>query len=210
MHFFLALALALGSSCGAPHAAPPPPSNRSTTPAGLRNQRAIALLRALSSALRHDQPLAPLIDPHDGTWIWQQPGAVVSPSVHLAPGDARRPSEIIAASGWTDGAKEGWATGLAEAIDLGLAVVDVDGDPALAIYYTDCGDDKMPPPSRALLITKGVDLRRTEPGADDAQLAGLTAPLGFHFRFGTASVYLSERDGVLAVAHLLQWAPCDA
>jgi hypothetical protein len=206
----LVLVLAI-AACAAP-AAPTGPSNRPAgDPAGAdRDARALALLHALAAALAADRPLGELVDARDGAWIWNQPGAIVSPSLHVAPGDRRRPSEIIAAADWPAGAKRGWAAGAAAALEHGLAVVDVDGEPGKADYYVDCADPQLPPARRALLRTRAIDLGREQAGLADSPAAGLTAPLGFSFRTGTTMVYLSERGGALAIAHLLVWFPCDA
>jgi hypothetical protein len=105
--------------------------------------------------------------------------------------------------------REAWAAGVAKEIDHGLTVLDLDPDPDQPKYWVDCGAEGMPPPARAFLQTRGVDLSH-EGGKADTPVATATTPLGFHFVYGSAAVYLSERDGQLAIAHVLGWTPCEA
>src|SRR5262245_57178953 len=201
---------AAAAACSAPPGAPAPPSNR---PAGApdRTERALDLLRQLAAALRADRPIAPLVDAKDGAWLWDQPGAAVTPSIHVAAADGRRPSEILAASGWNDAMREGWAPAVAGEIERGLGLLDVDGDPRSPVYFVDCGSPDMPPARRALLLTRGIDLARDYAATlADAPEVDTTTPLGFAFRSSSIAVYLSERGGALAVAHIQWWTPCEA
>ncbi|HTJ41945.1 MAG TPA: hypothetical protein VL463_07595 [Kofleriaceae bacterium] len=187
-------------ACSTPPKAPPP-SNHDTTGAASRDDRAKARLHELADALAHDRPIGGLVDPKDGAWLWSQPGAMVSPSVHVAPGDPRKPSEMMPGP---------WAADAAKSIEHGLGVLDTDADPSKPDYYVDCGADTMPPAKRANLITHGIELVKEQPALLDSPDAKGTATLGFHFVYSDTAVYLSEQGDQLYVAHVLGWTPCAA
>lgn len=200
-----ALVGALAAGCGrAPSPAAPPHGQAPATEAD-RVAAATELLARVAAALRADRGLPALVDPVAGAWLWTMPGAVPTPSAHITAATAGSIAGLV---------PEGWTSELAAAIERGLAILDVDPpDPFARPYLHDCAVDDVAAgaAARAVLRTHGelaTELRGylADPGNPDVLAARATLA----FRWDTAAVYLGERDGALAVVHLLLWYPCDA
>jgi hypothetical protein len=206
----LALAVVVVAACGSSGSKSPAPIGNHAGSA-TRQELAIAKLHELAAAIRADGPVATLGDPTDGIWLWEQPGVAPKPTVHAKAGDARPLSRLLA-DGGLDGARaDGWRRGLADAIEHGLAALDVDGDPAAPAHNVDCGGaNGMTPATRAVLRTHDVSVAKDYASLEYDELKSLTAPLGFRFDFNQVQVYLAERDGALYVAHLVVSTPCEA
>ena len=207
----LALAADLAAACGAhgePASEPHPLGNHAgpATPQEL----AVAKLHELAAAIRADGPIARLADPQDGIWLWEQPGVAPRPAVHADAGDGRALTQVLASGGIEGGRATGWIAGTADAIDHGLAALDVDGDPIAPEHNVDCGADPMKLATRAVLRTKAVDLHKDFPDLDGSPVEKLTTPLAFRFDFNQVTVYLSMRNGAIYVAHLVVSTPCEA
>ncbi len=210
MRFALVLTVVAACSSSAKPAPTPTPIGNRGGPAS-RQELAIAKLHELAAAIRADGPVATLGDPKDGIWLWDQPGVAPAPKVHAAAGDARPLSKLLADGGLEGVRAQGWTRGLADAIEHGLAALDVDGDPTAPAHNVDCGaEGGMKLASRAVLRTHDVDVVRDYKTMEYEELGKLTAPLGFRFDFNQVQIYLSERDGAIYVAHLIVSTPCEA
>src|SRR5205085_1499384 len=110
------------------------------------------VLRALAQAARDDDGAAldALVHPTYGLWLWDQPGATVSPSVQVKAGSAEAPTAHLAASGMNDYWKENYWKSVAGSLDHGLTRLDREPSDRNAPIYGDCGADDS---------TGGTDLR---------------------------------------------------
>jgi hypothetical protein len=205
----LAALAALVLACG-PSSHPAPPTNHPTGGPS-RTDQAIALLHQLADVARADGSLAPLGDPIDGVWLWEQPGVAPVPTAHAAPNDAHKLSEVLA-SGGLDGARaHAWVGDVADQLAHGLGAMDVDADPAAPAYNVDCGAvGGLKPATRGLLTTHGVDLKKEHRDLDPGgPVEKMTTPVTMYFWFNAVEVYFSERDGKLYVADVIVSTPCE-
>src|SRR5579862_4772860 len=155
-------------ACGSPtHPDPAGPSNH-VSGAGSSTDQAVALLHQLAAVVRADGSLAPVADPQEGVWLWSQPGVAPQPSAHAAASDTHKLSEVLASGGLDGDRGQLWVRDLADQLERGIAVMDVDADPQAPAYNVDCGaaDGAMKPAARALLETRGVDLKKEHPDLD--------------------------------------------
>jgi hypothetical protein len=175
-----------------------------------------AVLRALAQAARDDDGAAldALVHPTYGLWLWDQPGATVSPSVQVKAGSAEAPTAHLAASGMNDYWKENYWKAVAGSLDDGLTRLDRDPADRNAPIYGDCGADDS---------TGGTNLRAWLVENDDFRAqygmlfedepmpfaAGITGSM-VHYHDWGLDIWLVEDQGRLWVAHVMVWTPCDA
>jgi hypothetical protein len=174
------------------------------------------VLRALAQAARDDDgpALDALVHPTYGMWLWDQPGATVSPSVEVKAGSAEAPTAHLAASGMNDYWKENYWKHVAGGLDGGLTRLDREPADRYAPIYGDCGADDSTGGTdlRAWLVEKDRFDDTYRMLLDDAQLKlapAMTQDL-VHYRSWGLDVWLARADGRLWVAHVMVWTPCDA
>jgi hypothetical protein len=176
----------------------------------------VVVLRALAAAAKDDDgaALAALVHPTHGAWLWDHPGATVSPSVHLEPGDATPPSRRLAPSGMNDYWKERYWAHVTAGLGRGLDRLDREPAERFAPIYGDCDEDDATGGSdpRAWLVMKDDFDAMYQPLFEDAVYPFAPAISGqlVHFRSWGLDVWLAHADGRLWVAHVMVWTPCDA
>lgn len=211
----LAVALALVACGGSPRPAPPIESRGGEAGATLSDP--VEVLRALADAAKTDDgpALDALVHPTHGMWLWDQPGAAVSPSLHVTAGSAGAPTQWLAASGMNDYWKEQYWAHVAGGLARGLERLDREPADRFAPIYGDCGADD---------ATGGADLRAWLVAKDsfesyvqllvDTELEKQMAPALVqpmtHYRSWGLDVWLLQAEGRLWVAHVMVWTPCDA
>ena len=176
----------------------------------------VVVLEALAVAAKTDEGAAldALVHPTLGMWLWDQPGATVSPSLQLKAAGGGTPTSRLAPSGMNDYWKENYWKHVAGGLDAGLTRLDREPADRYAPIYGDCGADD---------TTGGTDLRAWLVMKDefddtyalileDAQLQldpRMTGAL-VHYRSWGLDVWLAQDQGRLWVAHVMVWTPCDA
>jgi hypothetical protein len=207
-------ALALAACGGAP--AKPPIGSRAggddyTPPMTLP----VNVLRALASAARADDgdALDALVHPEHGMWLWDQPGAAVSPTLHMNVGGGGTLTQRVAATGMNEYWKEHYWSVVAAGLDA-LDRTDTDPDDPHAPIYGDCGDEVPASDLRSWLLVKDDFWATYGPILVDTPFETAIAPAlrqsMTHFRSWGLDVWMVEDGGRLWVAHVMVWTPCDA
>lgn len=208
----LACTLALGACGGS--TTKPPIESRGGEPAPAMTDP-VVVLRALATAAKNDDGagLDALVHPTHGMWLWDQPGATVSPTLHVTAGSGEAPTTRVAASGMNEYWKESYWSAVAAGLD---ALDRMDREPAdrFAPVYGDCGEENPAHDLRAWLVTNddfetmyGPILVDTVYETEIAR--ALRQPMT-HYRVWGLDVWLFEADARLWVAHVMVWTPCDA
>lgn len=173
----------------------------------------VVVLRALAAAAENDDGAAldALVHPTYGMWLWDQPGAYVSPTLHVIAGGGEAPTTRLAASDMNDYWKENFWSSVAGGLD---ALDRMDRDPAdrYAPIYGDCGEEDQPHDLRAWLASRDSFHEHYDPILQDTNHAIAPALMadGAHYRVWGLDVWLVEDHGRLWVAHVMVWTPCDA
>lgn len=174
----------------------------------------VVVLRALARAARDDDGAAldALVHPVHGMWLWDQPGATVSPSVHVKAGAGEPPTARLRASGMNAYWQESYWRHVAGGIDGALERLDRDPADRFAPIYGSCDTDETPPDLRAWLVAADSFRRHYAPILADAAPGVAPALMNdmAHYRSWGLDVWILEDDGRLWVAHVMVWTPCDA
>jgi hypothetical protein len=213
----LASVLAVAACGGGAKPATPPIEGRGDdVPAAAAMTDPVAVLGALATAARTDDgnALDALIHPELGLWLWDHPGATVSPSLLVKAGGGASPTSRLAPSGMNEYWQENYWRHVAGGLDRGLTRLDREPAERFAAIYGSCDQDD---------ATGGTDLRAWLMSKDDfdnhyAQLLEENGPAMdpkvtgelVHFRSWGLDVWLAEDAGRLWVAHVMVWTPCDA
>ena len=208
-----ALTLAAAACGGGGKPAPAPIEGRGGEPAPAMTDP-IAVLRALAQAARDDDGAAldALVHPVHGMWLWDQPGATVSPALHVTAGTGAPPTERLRASRMIEYWQESYWRHVAGGIDGPIDRLDRDPAERFAPSYGSCDTDETPPDLRSWLVAKDGFREHYEPilaDGDHGIAPALMADMA-HYRSWGLDVWLLEDRGRLWVAHVMVWTPCDA
>lgn len=206
------------AACTHPKPKPPVEGRTSPTSADDRDPSGdpVAMLRALAKAAHDDDGAAldRLIHPALGLWLWDQPGAALSPFVqlHAGAGASAKPTSRIAGSGLNDYWQQNYWPSVAAGLDAGLAALDRDPTDKNAAKYGDCGADDASAQDLRAWLALGEDLGYLQQMAEDAQIKlddraarGMT-----HFHAWGLDVYLARDQGRWWIVHVMVSTPCDA
>ncbi|HUQ04302.1 MAG TPA: hypothetical protein VM261_17505 [Kofleriaceae bacterium] len=212
---FLATALAAAACGGGAKPATAPIAGRGGEPAPSMTDP-IAVLSALATAARTDDGAAldALVHPELGLWLWDQPGATVSPTLLVKAGGGASPTSRLAPSGMNEYWKESYWAHVAGGLDRGLTRLDREPADRFAPIYGDCGADDATGGTdlHAWLVVKDEFDDYYAQLLEDAalQLDNRVTGQLVHFRSWGLDVWLAEDQGRLWVAHVMVWTPCDA
>jgi hypothetical protein len=202
------------AACGKGPAGPGPVEGRGGEPGGpaVDANDDVTVLRALERAAKNDDGAAldALIHPTLGLWVWDQPGAYVTPSVHLTAGAAVPPSKRWKPDDMNQYWREELWNHVHGPLSRGLAALDRDPADRHAAVYGTC-DDMEAGASRAWIATEALPAYYLDIVADaKVELTPLQTTGMVHYHQWGLDVWLMRDQGRLWVAHVMVWTPCDA
>jgi hypothetical protein len=201
---------------GAKPATAPIEGRGDDVPAAAAMTDPVAVLGALATAARTDdgKALDALVHPELGLWLWDHPGATVSPSLLVKAGGGASPTSRLAPSGMNDYWQEHYWRHVAVGLDGGLTRLDREPADRFAPIYGDCGADDSTGGTdlRAWLLMEDDIDQHYAPLLEDSELQldkRVTGEL-IHYRSWGLDVWLAQDQGRLWLAHVMVWTPCDA